>query len=645
MDITNFTVYDTVSQLIAGDGPYLPLSGGTMSGAILQPLLPTTNNELTNKNYVDSQISNIPDATPLVKGKIQLAGDLTGTASFPTVSLFAITNSKLSNMTATSQLKGSSQFSSTVTDISLGTGLSMTGSTLNATGVAVPTAGNTQFGVVEFNAAGDLTETSLNSGIAVVKALAITNSKLSDMTAVSQLKGSSSSSSAVTDISLGTGLSMSGSTLNIIFPTAGNTQFGVVKFDALGDLTETALNSGIAVVKALAITNSKLSDMSAVSQLKGSSSSSSAVTDISLGTGLSMSGSTLNMVTIASSLVQFTGGITYPTITGIGSTTMTFTSFSAYVRYTNLGNDIREIWTYPGGIYNPIWANGASQQATYVAFVPDYTTINTTKSLKIVEYVLYRNFPTNEAAEIVFYTIATRDTGTTLFTSFVSYMEGYYGTEYGEKIQIFYSGSVSLNPLSYRLTPESSNFGAVIGSYFRLASGSAKVAGRNYLNDIFSTYVITADPFVQGASSNMTVTVAGRGTIGNEGQQFFRTTGVTAKILGSSTSIIFEPINANSILDYVVVAPTKWTYYKLVVLPGSRIIIVQPHNQGAFNSSATAVATQHIYDTTPYNTYDRWIPTIFVGYMALNGLFNLNVNWAANAGLYAFYDVNKVQYA
>ena len=184
-----------------------------------------------------------------------------------------------------------------------------------------------------------------------------------------------------------------------------------------------------------------------------------------------------------------------------------------------------------------------------------------------------------------------------------------------------------------------------MGPYFKVNAGSAEVTGRNYLNDIFSTYVIVDDPIVQGASAQNTVAVGGRGTLGSEGQQFFRASGSGAKILGTSTSVIFEPIDANSTTDYSIVAATKWTYYKLVVFPGSRIIIVQPHNVGNFNSAATALATTHKYDTSPYNTFDRWIPVIFVGYLALNGSFNLNASWTTNAGLYAFYSTSKVQYA
>jgi hypothetical protein len=414
------------------------------------------------------------------------------------------------------------------------------------------------------------------------------------------------------------------------------------KVQLAGDLGGVGTTAAAPIISGLAISNTKLANLSGTSQLKGSSSASVAATDISLGAGLSMSGTTLNIS--STSLVQFTGGITYPTVTGIGTTTITYTAFSAYVRYTNIGVDTREIWTYPGGVYTPIWPNGLSQQATYIAFIPDYTTINTTKSLKIVEYGYFRSFPITQVGEIIFYTTAIRDTTTTFFTLFTSYMQGYYGTEYGDKIQIFNKGSVSLSTPSYRLTPESSNVGSVVGSYFHLESGNAKVAGRNYINDIFSTYV-TIDSFIQGAASNMTVAVAGRGSTGNQGQQFYRTTGTTAKILGSSTNIIYEPVNAQSTSDYVTLGVTKWTYYKLVVFPGSRIIVVQPHNTGNFTTATAALSTQHVYDSAAYNAYDRWIPTIFVGYMALMGSFNLNANWTTNTGKYAFYDINKVQIA
>jgi hypothetical protein len=50
------------------------------------------------KTYVDTQIASatIADADATTKGKIQLAGDLTGTAALPEVASNAITTSKLS---------------------------------------------------------------------------------------------------------------------------------------------------------------------------------------------------------------------------------------------------------------------------------------------------------------------------------------------------------------------------------------------------------------------------------------------------------------------------------------------------------------------------------------------------------------------
>ena len=82
-------------------------------------------------------------------------------------------------------------------------------------GPVPPNAGNAQFGVVEFDPSGDLTETSSNSGIALIKDKAVTNAKLAVLGAASQLKGSASTAPDVTDITLGPGLSMDGSIIRV----------------------------------------------------------------------------------------------------------------------------------------------------------------------------------------------------------------------------------------------------------------------------------------------------------------------------------------------------------------------------------------------------------------------------------------------
>jgi hypothetical protein len=57
----------------------------------------------TIKDYVDFSVSSgAPDATSTVKGKVQLAGDLTGTAASPAVAINAITTAKLANDAVTS---------------------------------------------------------------------------------------------------------------------------------------------------------------------------------------------------------------------------------------------------------------------------------------------------------------------------------------------------------------------------------------------------------------------------------------------------------------------------------------------------------------------------------------------------------------
>ncbi|CCV02148.1 hypothetical protein IIV25_130L [Invertebrate iridovirus 25] len=293
LSITGSTLNVNTASL---SGTFLPLSGGTMSGAISQPLAPVAANDLTNKAYVDAQIvSGTPDATTSVKGKIQLSGDLGGvgtTATAPIISNLAITNPKI-NPGGASTLKGTNSLTN-IDDITLGSGLQLSvgaSPTLSVNSATLQKAGNTQFGVVEFDPTGDLNATATNSGIGVVKPLAITNPKINPG-GVSTLKGTNSLV-AIDDITLGSGLQLSvgiSPTLSVNPTTiqkAGATQFGVVEFDPSGDLAATAPNSGIGVIKPLAITNPKINPGGA-STLKGTNSLV-AIDDITLGSGLQLS--------------------------------------------------------------------------------------------------------------------------------------------------------------------------------------------------------------------------------------------------------------------------------------------------------------------------------------------------------------------
>ncbi len=97
-------------------------------------LYPTQN---AVKTYVDGQFASgaIPDATATVKGKVQLAGDLTGTAAAPTVAAGAITTTKLADASVT-DAKIVSVSGSKVTG-------NIAGNAANVTGVVAITNGGT----------------------------------------------------------------------------------------------------------------------------------------------------------------------------------------------------------------------------------------------------------------------------------------------------------------------------------------------------------------------------------------------------------------------------------------------------------------------------------------------------------------------
>ena len=92
-DGTNWN--EITMNLSTTDARYLPLAGGILSGNLVIPTansitltdLPISGTDAANKNYVNQQVlgATLADATTGAKGKIQLSGDLAGTASTPSV--------------------------------------------------------------------------------------------------------------------------------------------------------------------------------------------------------------------------------------------------------------------------------------------------------------------------------------------------------------------------------------------------------------------------------------------------------------------------------------------------------------------------------------------------------------------------------
>ena len=212
---------------------FLPLAGGTMSGAITQPLAPVAANDVVNKAYVDSKTPN--DATTSSKGIVQLAGDLGGvgtTAATPIISNVAVTNPKI-NPGAASTLKGTNSLSN-VDDIIIGSGLDLSagaGPTLSVVTATLPKAGATQFGVVEFDPAGDLVATAPNSGIGVVGTNKISYTKL-QQAAPSSIMGTPSNGANPGNygaLTLGPSMSLTGTNGS---PTTGSVINSAISFVA-----------------------------------------------------------------------------------------------------------------------------------------------------------------------------------------------------------------------------------------------------------------------------------------------------------------------------------------------------------------------------------------------------------------------------
>ena len=98
----------------ATDARYLRLGGGTMEGSLNFPTgktliitdAPTGSTDAANKGYVDAKISSeVPNASDTTLGKIQLVGELGGTASSPTVPGLAL-KAPINNPTFTGTVSG-----------------------------------------------------------------------------------------------------------------------------------------------------------------------------------------------------------------------------------------------------------------------------------------------------------------------------------------------------------------------------------------------------------------------------------------------------------------------------------------------------------------------------------------------------------
>lgn len=339
-----------------------------------------------------------------------------------------------------------------------------------------------------------------------------------------------------------------------------------------------------------------------------------------------------------------TGGLTKPTFTTLGSVASATTvigAMNAVVSYIDSGVRRVESWSYPGGQYTPTFGGVSANTATRLALVPDFTTKNTTQQLKIVEATQYDLFSPTDILQMCWYAPITRNSGTGLIDPSVPANVANYNVSPSisnvERRDLIENGSKKIS--GYLVTMEQSPFGGAVGTYFNVDPGSALTLGRNTSNDLFDSNFIYDDPVVQGASSSQSFAITGRGTLGAEGQTLLRASGASARL----NLVSYEPTAANVSGDLVAIPATKWCAYKLYYFAGSKLMVCSPCN-AVGDTAAAAIALTHPYDVSPVKNYDRWKPAIHVGYLAIKQGFNPNALLSANAGLYQFYDVNKIAY-
>jgi hypothetical protein len=178
-------------------------------------------------------------------------GDITvsGTGTVWTIDTGAVTYAKMQAASTSSRVLGASSTSTTIQELTLGTGLSLSGTTLSATGATVADA---DYGNITVSGTG--TVWTIDNGV-------VTYAKMQAASTNSKILGSSSTSTTIAELTLGTGLSLSGTTL---------TATGGVTDGDKGDITVSATGTSW-VIDNQAVTYAKIQNVSATDKLLGRS--------------------------------------------------------------------------------------------------------------------------------------------------------------------------------------------------------------------------------------------------------------------------------------------------------------------------------------------------------------------------------------
>ncbi|MFV8343965.1 beta strand repeat-containing protein [Flavobacterium sp. XS2P39] len=265
--------------------------------------------------------TNITGTAPgLTAGKVttnaDLTGDVTSSGSNTTaIGANKVTYAKIQTMTA-NKLLGSGQVGNGVGEITLGTGLSFSGSTLNAAGVGganlaytnSPTQGviTSDSGTSATVPAGSIVDASLMLPADKIKLNSISGTNTGDQTTITGNAG--------TATTLQTGRTIS---------TSGDVVYTSPAFNGSANVTAAATISNGAV------TYAKLQNLTTNRLLGRSTAGSGVAEEITIGAGLSFSGSTLNATggsgTVTSVSVASANGVTGTVATATTTPAITLT--------------------------------------------------------------------------------------------------------------------------------------------------------------------------------------------------------------------------------------------------------------------------------------------------------------------------------
>lgn len=234
-------------------------------------------------NRVDVEISSSGGGGSVADGDY---GDITvsGTGTVWTIDNDVVTYAKMQNVSAASRIlgRGSASGAGDVQELTLGSGLSLSGTTLTSTALTDGDKGD-----ITVTGSG-ATWTIDPNAVTTAKVLDanITYAKIQDVSAASKLLGRGDSGSGdVQEITLGSGLAMSGTTL---------TSTGGISDGDKGDITVSSSGT-VWTIDATAVTYSKIQNVTAASKLLGrGDSGAGSPQEITLGSGLAMTGTTLS---------------------------------------------------------------------------------------------------------------------------------------------------------------------------------------------------------------------------------------------------------------------------------------------------------------------------------------------------------------